>query len=1000
MNKKTSIGILLTLILTLICCIAMPTSAYALTADEVNDAAGKSNYYINPNDSSEHWFRSDKAWHRCDVVDSSNNLSEVTNAVRSAMINREKGVSLYIAVNNSNFASKDNTTEASNQLATKTLKAVTDNIYRIDSMTDNTLKAKSGDYLKFNCKIKAKSCSRFPTASIEGEYNYYLLELSFDNLTTANQEKAIERFVEQWQSRFITNNSVIKNTLNQNEKEYYITKTIYNFAVLNTMYDYSVYSGIIGNDTQQYKNSHSAYGAIFGNTKNADGYVDDTVYNWETTLDSQGLTRIANNSQGLSVCDGYSLLTYYLCQLNGIECKIVEGDYTESSGLNSDPHAWNIIKLQDCDDEGQKWYYFDATFAENSTATIKLNEFSIIDYGYFLRGSQNNKFSEKEHQQMPAHPTEQSQSDYKLGKSAVECKDSWIVMSRRKSTTHLNEIENYFIISPDKKYYKINPSTNTLYECDKKMVYDGNEYYYNINIQDLANGIEYSCEDIKLKNAGSYTLTAHNNDSSMLYSLPITIDCLDMSSWSGYSKLMWNGDDIKGSSEDATSIEFTGNNISFSVEIYDVAKQLLTENINYTINFTDQSGNKINSSILPGAYFVVINFDANSTDNYCSEFKIAFNITKSNLGNFVINQLDNLYFGEDILAGCNSLSTNGITFYNGIDYTVSLENPSAINFGQDGYIIYTALPTSQYFVAGTQLKRYYKISQQLDLSNSFVGASVGAFQYTGTQIKPSNFSMTININGVNYALRENIDYIITSYSNNINPGTAYVTVQFIGNFCGYAQLSFTIADSSNQPAPPTNNNNNQSNKPSVDIKVGNELTYNGKKQSPATSITVNGKALTEGVDYIVSGVDYHPGIYECTITGQGAYSFLSHKTVVFVNPGNMTGVSASSYENKINIQWSPQGGICYYQVYIYDSKSKKWRMIATTNKSSITTNFAYVNGKKIPLKANTTYKFRVRAYYKASVNGEVYTKYSPYKTISVKASAKIKKAFYQKNNQR
>lgn len=993
MKRKTSISAIIAFIITVICCIAMPTAAYALTAEEVNAAAGKNNYYINPANPDEHWLRSDGVWYKCDVVDSSNNLSKVTARVRSSMINRDESICVYIAVSDSKFTGKNVTGNAANQLSKNIVSAVCDNVYSIDSITDNTQRAKSGDYLKMMSQIVTKNCTRFPSASDQGKFNYYVLDFKFKNSSTANQEKAVDSFAKTWQSKFITNNPVIKGASNKNEKEYYIAKTIYNFAVLNSRYDYDVYNKKVDPSTQQYKNSHCAYGAIYGNTKDANGYLDYTKYNWATAADSQGLTKIKYGNQGLSVCDGYSMLIYYLCQLNGIDCKIVNGDYTEQSVHKSDPHAWNVVKLQDSDDNGKKWYFMDATFAENSSSTLKLNEITLIDYAYFLRGGQNAKFSVTQHQQLTDSVSGLSSADYTLKKSSINLSKTWVIMSRHKKDAAYNEVENYFVISPDKRYYKIDPNTYTLYECDKTMVYNGTEYYYCLNIQDCVNGIEYYCDEMLLKNAGNYSLTAYSiNKSTVLYSLPFIISPLDMSQWNGYSKLIWNGDDIKGTSQQATNIEFTASQLTFNVQVYDVANQLLAQNTNYITYFVNQSNQLIDSPIQLGSYYIVIDFDSNQNDNYSNVLKIPFNIVKGNLGNFTISPLDNITFGEDILSSCGSLSSNGIVFYNGVDYTVSLENPSAINYGQDGYIIYTALPTSSYFNAGTQLKRYYKISSQFDLSSYLSGSALSksAYPFTGSEIKPSGFTLTMKINGVDYALQENIDYIIVSYSNNINPGTAYVNVQFIGNFCGNAQLYFTI---STQTGVINGAGNGTL---SIDVKIADEMTYNGKKQTPNTRVKVNGVVLKEGKDYTVSGVDYHPGVYECTVKGQGAYSYVSYKKAVFVNPGNITDMSAFAYDEKITLKWAPQGGRCYYQVYSNDSKTKKWKLIATTDKSTITTNFAYVNGKKVPLKANKSYKFRVRAFIKATVNGKTYAKYSPYKTISVKASAKPLKATVKK----
>ncbi|MCD7796292.1 MAG: fibronectin type III domain-containing protein [Clostridiales bacterium] len=68
-------------------------------------------------------------------------------------------------------------------------------------------------------------------------------------------------------------------------------------------------------------------------------------------------------------------------------------------------------------------------------------------------------------------------------------------------------------------------------------------------------------------------------------------------------------------------------------------------------------------------------------------------------------------------------------------------------------------------------------------------------------------------------------------------------------------------------------------------------------------------------------------------------------------------------------------------IHLRFQKEKKWVLVGTTNSTSLKTNYAVSNGKKVKLTANTEYQFRVRAYYSATVDGVETTKYGEYSTI-------------------
>ncbi len=96
-----------------------------------------------------------------------------------------------------------------------------------------------------------------------------------------------------------------------------------------------------------------------------------------------------------------------------------------------------------------------------------------------------------------------------------------------------------------------------------------------------------------------------------------------------------------------------------------------------------------------------------------------------------------------------------------------------------------------------------------------------------------------------------------------------------------------------------------------------------------------------------------------------------------VTPGvpKVTGLKGTQYNyNTVKLTWTKLSGVTGYQIYQYNSKTKKWSKVKTVSSKY---NYAHIKS----LTNGTTYKFRVRAYYKSS---KTY-----YGTASSTASVKV-----------
>ncbi|MCR5793968.1 MAG: leucine-rich repeat protein, partial [Solobacterium sp.] len=139
-------------------------------------------------------------------------------------------------------------------------------------------------------------------------------------------------------------------------------------------------------------------------------------------------------------------------------------------------------------------------------------------------------------------------------------------------------------------------------------------------------------------------------------------------------------------------------------------------------------------------------------------------------------------------------------------------------------------------------------------------ADIAPQTYTGTEIRPP---VTVTVDGT--VLAEGTDYTV-SYENNINAGTASVTVTGKGNYKGTITREFTIKPKAVSPGVALDKTS---------------YTYNGKQQFPAVTVKDGETVLTEGTDYEIT--------YPAGMTNAGTY------TVNVDLKGNYSGSGAAAY---------------------------------------------------------------------------------------------------------
>ena len=158
-----------------------------------------------------------------------------------------------------------------------------------------------------------------------------------------------------------------------------------------------------------------------------------------------------------------------------------------------------------------------------------------------------------------------------------------------------------------------------------------------------------------------------------------------------------------------------------------------------------------------------------------------------------------------------------------------------------------------------------------DISKAEV-SGISNVTYTG---KAQTQKLVVRLNNV--TLAENKDYQV-KYANNVNAGTATITIEAKGEYTGKTTRTFSIA---------------RKNVSSVSLSTVKQVAFTGGKQMPNVSVYDGKVALRNNVDYKVSYTNnVNAGTATATITGVGNYT--GTKSVAF---------SITKPVNKLTITW-------------------------------------------------------------------------------------------------
>ena len=313
------------------------------------------------------------------------------------------------------------------------------------------------------------------------------------------------------------------------------------------------------------------------------------------------------------------------------------------------------------------------------------------------------------------------------------------------------------------------------------------------------------------------------------------------SNWGTTGTIYWKARDFKNTTDNTVVISdvadqtYTGSLIApnITVSCNDVE---LVKNTDYTVSYSNNKNVGTATISITGI------------GDYTGTITKNFNIVARDISDTTIGSIPNQTYTGNSISALPVITYNGATLTKGTDYTLTYSNNVNVGTG-------TVTITGKGNFKGTTSKTF-SISARA-MSDTSV-ANVSSQTYTGNGISPLP---TITYN--NKTLKKDTDYTL-SYSNNINAGTATITITGKGNFTGTTSKTFSISA-----------------RAMSDTSVANisSQTYTGNVISPLPTITYNNKTLKKDTDYTLSYSDnINVGTATITITGKGNFAGTTSKT--------------------------------------------------------------------------------------------------------------------------
>ena len=271
------------------------------------------------------------------------------------------------------------------------------------------------------------------------------------------------------------------------------------------------------------------------------------------------------------------------------------------------------------------------------------------------------------------------------------------------------------------------------------------------------------------------------------------------SNWGTDGTIYWKTRDFKNTTDNTVVISdvadqtYTGSLIApnITVSCNDVE---LVKNTDYTVSYSNNKNVGTATISITGI------------GDYTGTITKNFNIVARDISDTTIGSIPNQTYTGNSISALPVITYNGATLTKGTDYTLTYSNNVNVGTG-------TVTITGKGNFKGTTSKTF-SISARA-MSDTSV-ANISSQTYTGNVISPLP---TITYN--NKTLKKDTDYTL-SYSDNINAGTATITITGKGNFTGMTSMTFIITQKSAEKLNIS--------------EIANQI-YTGKKIKPNVVIT-------------------------------------------------------------------------------------------------------------------------------------------------------------------
>lgn len=457
--------------------------------------------------------------------------------------------------------------------------------------------------------------------------------------------------------------------------------------------------------------------------------------------------------------------------------------------------------------------------------------------------------------------------------------------------------------------FKINakPIKNAVITYNNSLTYNGST---------LSPAVTVKYGNATLKKNTDYTVAYSNNVNAGTGTITITGKGI----YGGSVKKTFT---IKKLGISATAVSGTGNKVYTGsvikpVPAVKVGGRTLKNGTDFTVSYKNNTE--------PGTATLSVT----GKGNYSGSVSKTFKITARAINDVEVTVPDTVFTGVQVRPDV-VVSYGNYQFINNSDYTLSFKDN--VNIGTASVVV-----TGKNHLSGSRTVTFP--IEKADISSTEIAVKNATF--TGSAVKSA-----VDVRLGNVTLKEGTHYTL-SYKNNVNAGTAQVTVSGKGSLEGAVTKNFTIskADIANAKSSLSLSTDGKGYTVTIiydgvlltqdkDYKVAvtesatgvsavitgignyggtatisgisNELeafenavvtigkvTYNGTAQLPSVTVKIGSVTLKSGTDYILSAYDNtNAGSATAVITGKGKYAGAEKKTQFTIAPAAISSASIS-----------------------------------------------------------------------------------------------------------